>query len=214
MSRTYAHTPLRVRLRGKADLVFEHRGCELDDKHPEGRLVGYRTERIVVPGHFGERTHQLHEGQTRPQGWTAGPDGWRWFACDGTRCDVQDGRWRYHRECVETGWIDTYIEVRNVPIFEVVPCDALDATNPSGAFRGCRAWSDEASTETYGYRHRCRWPRGAKRAFWYAPERAQARAWGRRAAAEYNTLGELEDFADEPGVRRNPRGLWGGGWID
>lgn len=209
MSRTYAHTPMRVLVDRAGDTTVTHYGCELDAARPEGRLVGHRIEHTTVPAGFGKRSRWVHVEDTVPSAWAATEE-WAWFVCDGTRCGVSDGRRRDHREYVQTGWIETYIRVSRVPVFEVVPCDASWPPGP----RRCSAWSDEASAEAYGHRHRCVWPRGAKRTFWYGPERAESREFARRAAAEFNTHGGLDECEDEPPARRNPSGLWGGGWID
>lgn len=97
---------------------------------------------------------------------------------------------------------------RHQIVREVVECDLHNPTS----FRSCHYDSDQAWIEHFGYRHRCHWPEGMKRAGWYGPERAQGRDYGQLAAREYNTFGEV--LTDDPATRNSPSGLWGGGWID
>lgn len=94
------------------------------------------------------------------------------------------------------------------------PCDALAPTHRR---RGphCLAFSDIAWDARYGYgHHHCGGPSDWERETWYAPERDQWRVYAKNAVAEYNTTGQIDLYADEPATMPNPRGLWGGGWID
>lgn len=94
------------------------------------------------------------------------------------------------------------------------PCDALTASQRRGGGH-CQAGSDNAWDAKYGYgHHHCHGPSDWERDTWYTPERAQWTRYAKRAAAEYNTTGQIDQYADEPATMPNPRGLWGGGWID
>lgn len=223
MSRTYAHTPLHVLRRRDPRAAEVHRGC-VHDPSGEGRIVGYRTEEIVHPAHFGTRIVTTH-GEA-PKGsrrctrdgevidFSSEDDyaeirGFRYrrspiqrtsfFAwCESIDCDGEKG-FHEHFFFRLDGFIETYTETRRVPVREVVPCDISDGSGHPFSRRQCHVEADLTSEvyRTHGAVRRrcCSWCDGT---VLRAHEDSVDRAYLRRAAAEYNTFGELEDFADEP----------------
>lgn len=223
MSRTYAHTPLRVLRRRDPRAVEVHIGCA-HDPSGAGRIVGYRTEEIVHPAHFGTRIVTTH-GEV-PKGsrrctrdgeiidFDAEDDyaeiyGFRYrrgstqrtsfFArCEITDCDGEFGL-REHFFFRLDGFLETYTETRRVPVREVVSCDISDSSGHPFSRRQCHVDADLTSEEyrVHGASNHCHcsWCYGTARR---EREDRIDRAYFRRAAAEYNAFGELEEFADEP----------------
>ena len=224
MSRTYAHTPLHVLRRRDPRAAEVHRGC-VHDPSGVGRIVGYRTEEIVHPAHFGTRIVTTH-GEV-PKGsrrctrdgeiidFGAEDDyaeifGFRYrrssaqrnsfFArCESTDCDGEEPGLREHFFFRLDGFLETYTETRRVPVREVVPCDISDGSVRSFSSRRCYVDADLTNEEyrVHGASNRCHCLGCYGTARREREDRID-RTYFRRAAAEYNTFGELEDFADEP----------------
>lgn len=223
MSRTYTHAPLWVIERRHHSATEVHRGC-VHDPSGEGRIVGYRTEEIVHPAHFGTRVITTH-GEV-PKGsrrctrdgeviYSSAEDeygeifGFRYrrssiqrtsfFArCESIDCDEESGL-REHFFFRLDGFLETYTETRRVPVREVVPCDISDGSGHPFSRRQCHVEADlpREVYRTHGA-GRCRCCSWCDDTILRAHEDSADRAYLRRAAAEYNTFGELEDFADEP----------------
>lgn len=223
MSRTYAHTPLHVLRRRDPRAAEVHIGCA-HDPSGEGRIVGYRTEEIVHPAHFGTRVVTTH-GET-PKGsrrctrdgevidfgseddyaeirgfrYRRGPiQRTSFFArCESIDCNGEKG-FHEHFFFRLDGFIETYTETRRVPVREVVPCDISDGSGHPFSRRQCHVDANLTNEEyrVHGAVRRrcCSWCDGT---VLRAHEDSADRAYLRRAAAEYNTFGELEEFADDP----------------
>lgn len=218
MSRTYTHAPLRVVERRHHSAVEVHRGC-VHDPSGEGRIVGYRTEEITHPAHYGTRivtTHgEIPKGARRCDrngdviDFSAEDEydeiyGFRYRVffrsskfsrCERTDCDGEEGLHEHFFFRLD-GFIETYTETRSVPVRETVPCDISNTSYG----RGKCYFDADLPREVYrthgaGRCRCCSWCDDSVRR-----EREDTRdsAYFRRAAAEYNTYGELVDYADEP----------------
>lgn len=204
MSRTHAHTPYRVSERRHHSATEVHVGC-VHDPSGEGRIVGRRTEHIDHPAHYGTRVFITHgeaprgarrcdrDGNLRPLTDEGFMDrrSRSYLRCELTDCDGEKG-FHEHFFFRLDGFIETYTETRFVPVRETVPCD-IDVASYR---RGCHVETDD-SFRTSGFRYRCH-------CSWCSIEDARERedtrdkVYFRRAAAEYNTYGDLESFADDP----------------
>lgn len=218
MSRTYTHAPLRVIERRHHSATEVHLGC-VHDPSGEGRIVGYRTEEIVHPANYGTRMITTH-GEVPKGARRCDRDGnvidfsaedeydevhgfryrilYRSSAfsrCDRTDCDGDEGL-REHFFFRLDGFLETYTEKRFVPVRKIVPCDIKETSWGRGK---CYVEADlpREVYRTHGG-GRCRCCSWCDDTVLRAHEDSVDRAYLRRAAAEYNTFGELEEYADEP----------------
>lgn len=209
MSRTHVHTPLYVHVLRDPRTREIHRGC-VHDPSGEGRIVGHRIEEIEHPAHFGERIVLLHDDERAPRGARlVDADGtpidrndpfgsFRASVhryCDRIECSAEDHTHRPHLRYLVEGFIESYVERRPVPVRKVVECDIRDASmNTSACYLEDDLPASWWRTNKVFGRCACHWYDDNRR----ENQKGRDRSYLRRAAAEYNAYGELDEYADEP----------------